>query len=67
MVGARWLGGLENGDKGVFGGPAWWAEQRPLHGALWLGYAATAEAAYLELDVVLAIVNWFSNDKRIAE
>ena len=28
-IGVRWLLGMENGHEGMFGGPTWWAEERP--------------------------------------
>ena len=33
VVGARWLTGAEDSKVGRFGGPAFWADERPLHGA----------------------------------
>lgn len=61
VIGARWLAGLENGDEGVFGGPAWWADERRAHGALWLAYAGTARGEFLATDVTFGAVNWFRN------
>ena len=61
VVGTRWLLGYENGNEGFFGGPAWWARSRPLHGALWLGYAATDRASLLLYDVYLGVANKFLN------
>ena len=60
VIGARWLSGLENGNEGVFGGPAWWAEERPLHGALWTAYALSGQSGFLYADTGLGIVNWSS-------
>ena len=61
VIGARWLAGLEVGDEGVFGGPAWWAEDRPTHGALWFAHALTGDRRYLLMDVGYGVQNWFSN------
>jgi len=62
VIGARWVLGYENGDEGVFGGVSWWREQRPLHGALWLSYAATGKSQFLKVDTVVGAANWiFSN------
>ena len=58
VIGARWLGGLENGNEGVFGGRAWWAEERPAHGALWLAYAVSADNSFLFLDTAYGALNW---------
>ena len=58
VIATRWLAGLEDASKGFFGGKAWWADQRPLHGALWGMYAATGNDIWLKADVATAIVNW---------
>lgn len=58
VVGGRWMVGLENGDEGMFGGPAWWADERRQHGALWLGYALSGESAFLKADTAFGVVNW---------
>ena len=57
----RWLSGLENGHIGAFGGPAFWADERPLHGALWGAYALTGNSTWLWADVTVGGVNWFSH------
>ena len=59
VIGARWVMGLENGNEGVFGGPAWWADERALHGALWLAYSVTGDSDFLVADTVFGAVNWF--------
>lgn len=66
VVGVRWVAGLEDSHTGAFGGPAWWADARPVHGALWLAYAATGAAAYLRLDVAFGALNWFAHRPSIA-
>lgn len=60
VIGSRWVLGLENGNEGFFGGPAWWKDERPKHGALWLGYAVTGWSSLLKLDVLLGMGNWLS-------
>ena len=60
-VGVRWLAGLENGDEGVFGGPAWWREERARHGLLWLAYGVTGSQAFLKADVAYGSYNWISS------
>ena len=57
VIGTRWVAGLENGDEGQFGGPAWWKEERSIHGLLWLAYAATGDERCLQADVALGITN----------
>lgn len=57
----RWLSGLENGHVGAFGGPAFWADERPLHGALWGAYAVTGNSTWLWADVTVGGVNWVSH------
>ena len=34
---------LENGNEGVFGGPAWWAKDRPVHGFMWAVLGVVAD------------------------
>jgi hypothetical protein len=60
VVGYRWLAGLHNGNETYFGGPAWWAEQRVVHGALWLSYALTGEWRYLAADTGFGALNWLN-------
>ena len=62
LVSVRWLSGMEDSDEGQFGGPAWWKEERSLHGALWGGYAITGNSAMLKADVALGAVNWVVNN-----
>jgi hypothetical protein len=52
VVSFRWLTGLERATTGFFGGHAWWARYRRLHGALWGLYALTADALYLYADTL---------------
>mgnify|MGYP006140392969 CR=1 FL=1 len=58
LIGSRWLLGMENGQEGVFGGPVWWARQRPLHGTLWSLYSLTGDNAFLYLDTTAGAANW---------
>jgi len=67
VIGGRWVAGLENGDEGMFGGPAWWADERRQHGVLWLAYALSGQSAYLKADTAFGVVNWastFLNDQQ---
>lgn len=59
VIGARWLLGYEMAVEGVFGGPAWWKDQRQLHGALWSMYAATGDGRLLAADTAVGAMNWF--------
>tara|TARA_Y100000768_G_scaffold162854_1_gene121860 strand:+ start:2573 stop:2857 length:285 start_codon:yes stop_codon:yes gene_type:complete len=61
VIGSRWVLGFERGTVGFFGGKAWWAKSRPLHGILWLAYATTDRASYLKYDLYLGIANKFLN------
>ena len=61
VIGYRWVRGYENGDEGVFGGPAWWADERVAHGTLWMAYAVTGNSNWLKSDVLLGALNWFSH------
>ena len=64
VIGTRWVAGLEDSHVGQFGGPAWWKEERALHGMLWLGYAVTGDSRWLKADVGVGVVNWiYSNTK----
>ena len=56
----RWLTGKETQRVCAFGGPAFWAKERPLHGALWGGYAATGNPGFLWADTVFGAANWLS-------
>jgi hypothetical protein len=53
---AWWLFGMETGTVGRFGGPAFWAPLRPVHGALWGMYAMTNDWRFLAGDTGLAVV-----------
>lgn len=62
-IGVRWLTGGEVGDEGVFGGPAFWAEERVWHGALWSAYALNipdkqSAWKFLALDTAFGAMNW---------
>jgi len=59
-VGLTWLSGEPKTKIGFFGGPAWWADQRPLHGALWMTYAVTGSSDALYLDALVGVFNWFT-------
>ena len=65
FIGGRWVMGMEVGRKGVFGGPAWWAAQRKLHGLLWLGYALTDRWQFLAGDTAFAALNWLTNSPKL--
>jgi hypothetical protein len=60
VIGARWLAGLENGNEGFFGGPTWWAEERPIHGVLWVAYAVSGRRMFLFADTAFGAYNWLS-------
>lgn len=60
VIGPRWLLGLENGNEGMFGGPAWWADHRVVHGAMWSAHAITGDPKFLYLDTAYGIYLWFS-------
>ena len=60
-IGSRWLLGAESGTIGAFGGKAWWAEERAMHGLIWLVYSLTGESTWLQLDVLIAALNWMSS------
>ena len=57
-VGATWLLGREMSVEGFFGGPAWWKEERPLHGLLWSLYALSGRSDFLYADTAFGICNW---------
>lgn len=61
VVGARWVLGYEQAHVGFFGGKAWWAWSRPLHGTLWLAYAMSNQASFLLYDTWLGAANKFLN------
>tara|TARA_R110002072_G_scaffold295358_1_gene466258 strand:- start:883 stop:1167 length:285 start_codon:yes stop_codon:yes gene_type:complete len=58
VIGTRWVTGQEKGVHGFFGGPAWWADQRAVHGYLWLGYALSGRRALLVADTAFGAGNW---------
>ncbi len=57
-IGWRWVTGREVGDEGVFGGPAFWADERWLHGVLWLAYALHDDWRFLFADTAFGAFNW---------
>ena len=65
LIGTRWLTGMQVGDEGMFGGYAWWADERPLHGALWLAYATTGKSEWLKADVAFGIGNWMHEHLKV--
>lgn len=67
-IALSWLGGREFTDEGVFGGPTWWAEQRPIHGVLWGLFAWSGHWQFLGLDTLFGALNWFhaGNGRRLA-
>ena len=58
LLGIWWLAGRETSHVGFFGGPAFWREERPLHGALWTAYAVSGMPRWLYADAALGAVNW---------
>lgn len=62
LIGYRWLSGAEMAVEGFFGGPAWWASSRPLHGALWMSYAVTSNPTFLVADTAMGAANWLSQN-----
>ena len=67
VIGTRWVAGLEDSHVGQFGGPAWWKEERALHGMLWLGYAATGDSRWLKADVGVGVVNWIYSNTSVGQ
>lgn len=65
-IGGRWVLGMETSHVGKFGGPAWWWDERPVHGALWLGYAATGSDRWLKADVIFGMANWLLKDQPVS-
>lgn len=61
VIGGRWLLGYEKGHVGFFGGPAWWKEERPAHGALWSMYALTGSWQFLAMDTVFGAYNFLNH------
>ena len=58
FIAFRWLQGLEVGYEGFFGGPAWWADLRPMHGKLWALYAATGKWQFVAVDTLAGAAAW---------
>ena len=59
LLGTRWLLFHSHmGTRGFFGGHAFWAPQRPLHGLLWLTYALTGNRHWLLFDAAFGAWNW---------
>jgi len=56
-LGLWWLTGMQTNKVGFFGGRAWWAEQRWMHGAIWLAYALSGDRAFLYLDAAFGAIN----------
>jgi hypothetical protein len=61
VIGTRWMVGLENGNEGVFGGKAWWKEERPVHGAFWVAYGMTGSNKFLYTDTLFGAANWVTS------
>ena len=65
----RWLNGLEAGNEGAFGGVAWWADTRPMHGHLWAFFVITGDWRFVAADTLAGMANWFysvSNGRRLS-
>jgi hypothetical protein len=58
LVGSAWVLGCVDSRVGFFGGEAWWREERPAHGALWLAYAGTGDDRWLQVDVAFGALNY---------
>lgn len=58
VLATRWITGGAYSIENVFGGPAWWAAQRGVHGMLWLSYALSGDSLFLKVDTLLGIINW---------
>ena len=61
VIAYRWLSGLEDAHEGAFGGVAFWADERPLHGALWGAYAVSGQSSFLYADVGVGMLNWIGH------
>lgn len=61
VVSYRWLTGMEDGHTGFFGGKAWWADERWMHGVLWGLYAASGNGLYLYGDAGFGAINWLTH------
>ena len=60
LIGIWWLSGMETTRVGRFGGPAFWADIRPLHGLLWLLYAITGNCIFLYVDLFVGVLRWLT-------
>lgn len=60
-VGVRWITGAGFAQETMFGGDPWWQEERPLHGVLWLAYAATGNKRFLQADTLFGATNWLTS------
>ena len=70
VIAHSWLSGSISGVEGFFGGHAWWAEERPVHGVLWAWYALTGAWQFLAVDTIYGANNWLAtrdNFLRITE
>ena len=67
VISVRWLAGLEVGDEGFFGGPAWWADERPMHGFFWGMYALSGNGRYLAVDTAFGAANWVRTKSSIGK
>ena len=57
-ISAMWVTGQVMNVEGAFGGRAWWANQRRLHGVMFGGYALTGDWRWLASDAALGACNW---------
>ena len=55
VVAYRWLSGLNDHSRGFFGGRAWWAPLRPVHGLLYAAYAFSGDSDFLRMDVFVGL------------
>ncbi len=60
----QWLSGSVDNSVGMFGGPVWWADERPLHGLLFALYAATDDWRWLALDTSFGAFNWLREARK---
>lgn len=58
VVGYRWLSGSIDNKVGLFGGEAWWADTRKLHGAMYTMYALTDRSEWLLADTAFGASSW---------
>ena len=59
-VAFAWLTGSVSTTTGSFGGPAFWADERPIHGALWGAYTVTGDYRFLLADATFGAINWLN-------